>query len=377
MITSDASCSSSPSGANNGNYSSRPFTLYKKRTKHMTKIVSMYNNKGGVSKTSTLFNLGVLLAEQGKRILLADCDPQCNLTELFFASYPGADESDTELPGTSIYKALLPRFRGEAGIIDPNTVDLVESSIYERLFLFRGDLEFSFAETYFGTSWNQAITENIHEKNTYVALYKLLQTIGKNSEFDYILCDVGPSTGAITRAVILACDGIFLPLVPDRFCNQAVKLLGRIIREWITRHQQISESLKPFKIESFPGSPILLGAIIQNFKIHSAARAKQSYIKWQDKISIDIKDYLLSTEGIEASPNLDLDNPYIATIRDVGPIAPIAQMFGRAMFDVQQEHTREASTTGQMYYGTVWQPWIERMREYKTEIDKISKAMPL
>ncbi len=52
----------------------------------MCKIVTMYNNKGGVSKTTTLFNLGVFLAQQGNRVLIVDCDPQCNMTEFFLAS---------------------------------------------------------------------------------------------------------------------------------------------------------------------------------------------------------------------------------------------------------------------------------------------------
>jgi len=342
----------------------------------MSKIVTMYNNKGGVSKTTSLFNLGVYLAQNGSRVLFADCDPQCNLTELFLASYPGVEDPDTELPGTTIYQALLPRFRGEAGTIDPASIDIVASQIYDRLFLFRGDIEFSLAETYLGTAWNQAVTENIHEKNTYVALYKLLHKLGTSRGFDYILCDVGPSTGAITRSVVLACDGLFLPLVPDRFCNQAVRLLGQVVREWTARHEQISKTLEPFSIESFPGKPVLLGAIIQNFKVHSAAKAKQSYVKWQQKISEDIQKYLLGENGITAAAGLDPANPYIATIRDVGPLAPVAQMFGRAMFDIEQEHTREASTTGQMYYGTVWQPWVERMNEYKTEVGKIAAAMP-
>jgi cellulose biosynthesis protein BcsQ len=341
----------------------------------MSKIVAMYNNKGGVAKTTTLFSLGVYLAQHGSRVLLADCDPQCNLTELFFASYPNADEAGVELPGTSIYQALIPRFRGETGAINPDTVKLVESSLYPQLVLLKGDLEFSSAETYFGNSWNQAITENIHEKNTYVALYKLLHALAQNYGFDYILCDVGPSTGSITRTVVLACDGIFIPLVPDRFCNQAVKLLGRVIREWIIRHQQISEALKPFGIEGFPGKPVLFGAVNQNFKILSASRAKQSYVRWQELISVDIQRYLLSEQGIEASAGLDRTNPYIANIRDVGPLAPVAQMYGRAMFDVQQEHTRSASTTGGMYYGTVWEPWKERMTEYETEIAKIAEAI--
>lgn len=338
----------------------------------MPKVYTMYNNKGGVSKTSTLFNLGVYLAQQQKKVLIVDCDPQCNMTEIFLASNPEFDQPETDLPGTSIFQALLPRFKGEAGTINPNTVELVPSPIYENLYLFRGDLEFSLAETYFGTAWNQAITENIHEKNTYVSLHRLLEALGRSHNFDYILCDVGPSTGAITRMVVLACDGIFLPLVPDRFCNQAVRLLGKIVHDWVARHEQISASLAPFSIKSFPGKPVFLGAILQNYKVQNNARAKESYVKWQTRISENIKEYLVTPEGMIPAPTLDIDNPYIASIRDVGPLAPVAQMFGRAIFDIKQEHTREASTTGGMYYGTVWEPWIDRMEEYKREIAKIA-----
>ncbi|MFD0682299.1 MULTISPECIES: ParA family protein [unclassified Paenibacillus] len=137
----------------------------------MTKVYTMYINKGGVSKTTTLFNLAVFLSQKNKKVLLVDCDPQCNMTEIFLASSPEFGEPDVELPGTSIFQALLPRFKGEAGAIDPNTVSLVSSPIYQGLYLFRGDLEFSLAETYFGTAWNQAITDNIHEKtHTYLSI---------------------------------------------------------------------------------------------------------------------------------------------------------------------------------------------------------------
>ena len=342
----------------------------------MCKVVTMYNNKGGVSKTTTLFNLGVFLSQKGRRVLFVDCDPQCNLTEIFLASDPDFDDPDKELPGTSIYQALLPRFRGETGTIDPSSIVIIPSELYENLYLFRGDIEFSFAETYLGTAWNQAVTENIHEKNTYVALYKLLHELGRSRGYDYILCDVGPSTGAISRTVVLACDGLFIPLVPDRFCNQAVRLLGKIVKEWTARHDQISQTLEPFNIDSFPGRPVFLGAIIQNFKIHTASKAKQSYIKWQKKISDDIRLYLLSENGISPAPGIDPENPYIATIRDLGQLSPVAQMFGTAMFDIKQEHTKEASTTGQMFYGSVWTPWVQKMTEYKKEIEHISQAMP-
>ncbi|WP_372814264.1 ParA family protein [Paenibacillus sp.] len=341
----------------------------------MTKVYTMYNNKGGVSKTTTLFNLAVYLSQQQKKVLIVDCDPQCNMTEIFFASNSDFDQPEVELPGTSIFQALLPRFKGEAGTIHPDTVELAPSPIYGNLFLFRGDLEFSLAETYFGTAWNQAITENIHEKNTYVSLHRLFQAIGSRHNFDYILCDVGPSTGAITRMVVLACDGVFLPLVPDRFCNQAVRLLGKIVHDWVARHEQISESLAPFSIKSFPGKPVFLGGILQNYKVQNNAKAKESYVKWQTKISENIKEHLVSADGMIPAPTLDVDNPYLASIRDMSPLAPVAQMFGRAIFDIEQEHTREASTTGRMYYGTVWDPWVDRMTQYKEEISKVAGAI--
>ncbi len=46
----------------------------------MAVVISLFNHKGGVSKTTTVFNLGWMLSRKGKRVMLVDCDPQCNLT---------------------------------------------------------------------------------------------------------------------------------------------------------------------------------------------------------------------------------------------------------------------------------------------------------
>ena len=46
----------------------------------MAQRIALFNHKGGVSKTTTTFNLGWMLASKGKRVVLVDADPQCNLT---------------------------------------------------------------------------------------------------------------------------------------------------------------------------------------------------------------------------------------------------------------------------------------------------------
>ena len=51
----------------------------------MSKIITFYNHKGGVSKTTTSFNVAHLLSSTGRRVLVVDADPQCNMTELMLA----------------------------------------------------------------------------------------------------------------------------------------------------------------------------------------------------------------------------------------------------------------------------------------------------
>jgi len=57
----------------------------------MTKSICFFNHKGGVSKTTTTFNLGWALADEGKKVLMVDLDSQCNLTGMVLG-YEKIDE---------------------------------------------------------------------------------------------------------------------------------------------------------------------------------------------------------------------------------------------------------------------------------------------
>ena len=57
------------------------------------KIISLFNHKGGVSKTTTTFNMGWMLANLGYKVLIVDADPQCNLTALALG-YSTTDDFD-------------------------------------------------------------------------------------------------------------------------------------------------------------------------------------------------------------------------------------------------------------------------------------------
>lgn len=57
----------------------------------MAKVIGLFNHKGGVSKTTTAFNLGWSLANLNKKVLLVDLDSQCNLTGLILG-YAGLSD---------------------------------------------------------------------------------------------------------------------------------------------------------------------------------------------------------------------------------------------------------------------------------------------
>lgn len=115
------------------------------------KIITLYNHKGGVSKTTTTFNLCNYISGTGKKVLMVDADPQCNLTEIAMATIIKRLDEQSEkenlikdLPGSNILDVLNQRIKGDSAFIDLDKVEVCQ--VAEHLDLIRGSVDLSSIE---------------------------------------------------------------------------------------------------------------------------------------------------------------------------------------------------------------------------------------
>ncbi|NJO85260.1 MAG: AAA family ATPase [Blastochloris sp.] len=165
----------------------------------MARIIAVAVPKGGTGKTTTTINLGAALAEQGKRVLLIDFDPQGNLTQAL-----GVRASDLEHTAYSAMKYFLTRFEPQLELAIRSTnagVDLVPTSA--RLNLANDELAVAIER----------------EK----VLQKLLKPL--TSRYDYILIDTLPYLGALVVNALVAAHEVLIPLQAEYLAAESVKLI--------------------------------------------------------------------------------------------------------------------------------------------------------
>lgn len=349
-------------------------------------IATLYNHKGGVSKTTTTFNLAHYLVSQGKRVLLVDADSQCNLTELclgkIIAELDAIVEKTgeiQELPGTSTLEALRPRIDGDVPFINIDVINPV--SIREGLDLIRGSVDLTSIEDDIAEAHTQRFAARTNLMRTYVAIGDFLVRLGAKLEYDYIFIDLGPSSGALTRAFFLACDAFFVPVAPDRFNVQAIKTLSSIVGRWIEEHDQIRKDYESYSLPVRHGRPVFLGAISQFFKTFRG-KPKAGFKVWIQRIPEQISSCLLPVLGKYSTEQRQLCpiayEEFIATqIPDFGTLGPLMQEVGKAVFEVSQEDTGLVTDSGIPWAGGTWTDAQKRMENFKDCFKKLADRLNL
>jgi len=175
-------------------------------------VISFFNNKGGVGKTTMVYHLAWMFSDMGFRVIAADLDPQGNLT----ASFLDEDRLEHVLPDNghplTIFGAIQPLKQGTGDITDSH-VEIVG----DRLGLIWGDMALSTFEDDLSEVWPKCLAGDPRAFRIMSAFWRITQIAGKKHGANVILVDLGPNLGAINRAALIASDFVVIPLGPDLF----------------------------------------------------------------------------------------------------------------------------------------------------------------
>lgn len=312
----------------------------------MSKRIVFFNHKGGVSKTTTAYNLGWKLAENSK-VLLVDADPQCNLTSLLIDEFDnyyidGATRSHNIRDGVEV------AFKGRPEPLSP--IECYSPSRNQNLFLIPGHQNLSEYEASltFALTSNNAISALENLPGAFHAFIKLVET---KYDIDYTIIDLNPGLSSINQNLVMCSDYIVVPTNPDPFSIMALDTLTSILPRWSS---WLSQSGHLFADSSYPldlSPPKLLGSVIQRFNVRKGKAARPYRDNIQD-IKFKLRDGL--KPALARSNMLLPDETYgsefiqnglcISEIPDFQGLLPKSLDVGVPVFALEEDEIGESGT---------------------------------
>lgn len=263
------------------------------------KKIAIFNHKGGVSKTTTAFNVGWRLAKMGKRVLLVDADSQCNLS-LYALGDKAFNEFYVSENKNNIKDALEPAFKSKPRLIE--AVDCVTVKNNDNLFLLPGHLDLSESEVQLGLSFQ--LTESVGAlKNLPGAFNYLFEKTAEKYNIDFVIIDMNPSLSSINQDLIICADYFLVPTSPDLFSYMAIKSLSNILPAW---EKWAKRARTLFHDAEYPlpiNTPKFLGYTINDYNL-SKGQPTKAFADIMDKIADIVNNSLI--------PNLSQENMLIS-----------------------------------------------------------------
>ena len=287
----------------------------------MSKRIVFFNHKGGVSKTTTVYNLGWKLAEKSK-VLIVDGDPQCNLTSLILRDNFDKYYSDDETKNQNIKDGVEPAFSGRP--VPISNVKCITADRNRNLFLMAGHAnlaEYDASLTLAQTSNNAIATL----QNLPGAFNELMELCEKEYDIEYTLIDLNPGLSAINQNLFLNSDYFVIPANPDPFSIMAIETLSTVLPRWGHWKNSATDLFSSSAYSLRNGMPKFIGTIIQRFNIRNGKAAKP-YRDNIDEIKTKVRNVLvpkLSVANMLISPNKYLDQDFcLEEIPDFGGLLP-------------------------------------------------------
>lgn len=269
-------------------------------------------------------------------MLIVDADPQCNATIYLFPEENIIDIYEGE--HGSINDFFLPLTKGKGYF--SGSLPILKSKSFN-VDLIPGDPKLALREDLLATDWQQAQGGEPRGLQTTLVFSELLKRCG---EYDFVFFDLGPSLGAINRAVLLATNFFLIPMSSDIFSLQAIENISTSLTLWkkglasgLLQHQEKYE--EPFLVA---GSEIkcdfkFLGYVTQQYtakRVRGVRQPVNAYDKIIKKIPTTIKSKLID----KFSPSLQNVKFELGQIPNLHSLIPLSQSAHVPIFSLTGKH---------------------------------------
>lgn len=297
--------------------------------------VVFFNNKGGVGKTTLLCNLAAYLStEMRKKVLVVDADPQCNSTT-YMLSDSAIDSLYRKSRRQTVESFVAPLRRGHGFI--SKAIETTRSSGF-RCDVIPGDPNLALSEDLLAGDWKGATSGDPRGLQTTMAFRHLVM---QYKHYDYVMLDVGPSLGAINRAVLLGADYFVVPMSVDVFSLMALENINLSLKNWragLENGLQAYEAQEeePYTVDGERVSWRLkfAGYVMQQYKAKTVAGSKvhvNAFERISKQIPQRIHDQIGSVYVSQESPIEEL----LGEVQNLHSLVPMSQTAKAPIFKLR------------------------------------------
>lgn len=263
----------------------------------MGKIITFFNHKGGVGKTTLVHNLGFVLADKGFKVLLIDADPQMNLTSAIYGLSTSVEYSTDE---ESKWSQNIQKYMSLSEYFD---IELKSATCEKKIYSTKSKQNKNGSLDLISGSINLSNTEAdvysiVKNKNEFTNAipHRFEKSITKQKlNYDFIFIDTSPSASSVINAMIMMLSDYFIaPVSPTFFSLQAVDNLSSIFQNWIKLlgDYQTTQSFRGLNFQ-----PKFLGLVVQMAKrfnggsINEGTSFSKLAEKWIEDVNNSVKKF--------------------------------------------------------------------------------------
>jgi chromosome partitioning protein len=330
----------------------------------MPSIIAVFNNKGGVGKTTLTKELGYKFASR-YRVLLVDADPQCNLSGICIDDNQLA-QMYAENNNNNIWSALAPVFEGDGKRIETPACHQLDNNLY----ILPGHIDLSVYETEFAMS---LIQFSANQKNIPGSIRHLILNVCTALNIHYVFVDMSPSLGPLNQVLLMyTVDYFMIPCNPDYFSIMALQGLKIKLPQWKEEKDGLLERAKNMKNATYrcsEGYPKLLGVTVNNFVPRNGQLTKGDARIVEN---MNLSDFFLKLKNSKLTAlHTTVDNIKLGNVEQFGKMEKLSHESKKPVHGLDDDDIEMEVGGG----GRVFNTYVNKVDNVNTSIRDIARAM--